>query len=677
MPLPPHPASHPLRRLALAASTALLLAGGAFAQAPPEEVVIIVTGVGTQASESDALQAVDILLADELEERLDSSIGATLAELPGLSTTNFGPAVGRPVIRGFGGDRVRLLTNGLDLIDASEISTDHALSSEGLEAERIEVLRGAAAIPYGGAAIGGVVNIVDGGIPSRRPADGLDGRIYLGGTTVDDGTQLAGRARTGAGPFVFQIEGLRREAGDVRVPGFAKSAALRAEEKADDPSGFDPGPEGVITNTGFEFEVLGAGVSAVGDWGYAGFAVRDFSGQYGLPLEEANQVGIDMEQSRIDANAEINLPAGPFRKATLAAGYIDYRHGENARGSLQTLFENAGYEVRGALLNGEAGDRWSGSVGAQITFRDFSATGVEDFIPPAETEDFGVFGAQRLDLGGYGFEGGLRLETRSIASVTGLDLDFDAVSGSAGAFLRPAEGLFLGASLSRTERAPSNAELFSDGFHPATGTVEIGDASIGKETAWSAEGVLNAEGDGWSVKGAVFFTSFKDFIFLAGTGVDDPVAEAPIFRYFQDDAAFTGFEAFASRRIARIRGAEVHLDAAVEALRAETDTLGNVPYIPPLSVILGAGIEGARWRVRGDVEIVSDAENQAGFERPTGGYTFFDLQAELRPFEDRKVTLLVTLENAFDEEGRLNTSQLKDIVPLPGRNLRVSLALAF
>lgn len=669
-------------RFLLLSGAAIATAGTAFAQEAEQETetqaeVVIVTALGTTATEGDALQAVDILLPDELAERFDGSLGATLAELPGMSTTNFGPAVGRPVIRGFGGDRVRVLTNGIDLVDASTVSTDHALTSEGLEADRVEILRGAAAIPYGGNAIGGVVNVVDGSIPSREVEDRLDGRVYLGTTTVDDGSQLAARLRTGAGPFLFQIEGIRREAGDVSVPGFAKSAALRAEEQADDPAGFDPGPNGVVTNTANDFEMYGAGASTSGGWGFAGVSVRHFGGNYGLPLEEANEVGIAMEQERIDANADLNIALGPFRRAMLTAGYVDYQHGENANGALQTLFENSGYEFRGALMNGEPGDRWSGSLGVQASYQDFSATGAEDFIPPGETENFGVFGAQRYDLDGYGFEGGLRYETRDISSITGVNRSFSAVSGSAGAFLRPTDDMFVGFSLSRTERAPTNAELFSNGFHPATGTVEIGDSNIDKETAWSAETVLNAEGDRWSFKGAVYYTTFSDYIFLAGTGVDDPVADAPIFQYFQDDADFYGFEAYGRTEVADIGASTLSLDAALEYVRAETDTLGNVPYIPPLSAIIGAELEGQSWRVRADVEVVSEAKNQAGFELPTDGYTFFDIQAQFEPFENEDLKLIVALENAFDEEGRLNTSQLKDIVPLPGRNLRVSLALDF
>ena len=672
-------------RLALSAMGTLLavtLTSPAYGQSRAgNDDEIIVTGVAT--TEKDSLQAVDILRLEELEAKFDGSLGATLADLPGLSTTNFGPAVGRPIIRGLGGDRVRILTNGIDLIDASTVSTDHALSTEGLDVERVEVLRGAAAIPYGGNAVAGVVNVVDGSIPSKPVEDGVvDGRLYIGATSVDDGSQLAGRAKTTFGNVTLQLEGLTRQAGDVSIPGFAKSSNLRAEELADDPAGFDAGPEGVVTNTAHDFRVLGGGAAVHGDWGYVGVSARDFESHYGLPLEDEENVGIAMEQTRFDAMGEINLELGVFNKVTFSAGIVDYQHGESANGELATLFTNKGQEIRTALLNGQAGDRWNGSIGGQYVYQDFAAIGSEDFIPPAETTDFGIFGAQRYDLGGYGFEGGLRYETRKVEAVNLAALNYDTVSASGGAFLRPTDNIFTGISVSRTERAPTNAELYSNGFHPATGTVEIGNADLIKETALSLEAVLNMEGNGWKLKGSAYHTNFDDFIFLSQTGADvvidtDTGETAPEFMYVQNDGTFKGFEVFGEADVASFGFADLTADVTAEYVRGETDTLGNAPYIPPFSIILGASLEAEHWQLRADIETVSAANNQANFELPTDGYTLIGVQAQIKPFERDDLNLIVALENLTNEEARLNTSQLKDIVPLPGRNLRVSLSLDF
>lgn len=639
---------------------------------------IIVTGTGTAVEESDALQAVDVLDAEEIAKRFDGSLGATLADLPGIATTNFGPAVGRPIIRGLGGDRVRILTNGIGLVDASTVSTDHAVTSEALEADRIEVLRGAAAIPYGGNAVGGVINVVDGAIPSQLPEGGVDGRFFAGGTTADEGYQLAGRVRAATGPVVFSLEGISRESGDVQIPGFALSEPLREQLQQEDPDEFEPGPDGVVTNSDFEFTSYGGGASVVGDWGYFGASVRQFESLYGLPLEDEERVIIDMEQLRVDVNGQFALGLGPFNTLTIAGGWVDYEHGEFAAGELATLFENDGYEARASLSNGKPGDRLSGSIGVQYSFSDFSAVGSEDFIPPAETTDLGFFVSQRLDLDGYGFEGGVRYETLEVTSLrTGLERSFDVVSGSIGSFIKPSENLFIGATLSRIERAPTNAELFSDGFHPATGTVEIGEATLLKETAVSLDGVVKWNSSSTSIEASAYYTDFSDFIFLANTGVEDLEAEAPIFQYFQNDATFWGFELGVAQDLLRTDTSRLFADLAVEYVRAETSTLGDVPFIPPFSTILGMNYERTDWELRTDLEIVADAANQANFELPTDGYVLWGVRAIIRPFGPDSLSIILSGENLLNQEARLNASQLKDIVPLSGRNLRATVRYSF
>ncbi|MCY1558604.1 putative TonB-dependent receptor [compost metagenome] len=75
--------------------------------------------------------------------------------MPGVHSSSFGAGASRPVIRGLDGARVRVLSDGVDTLDASTISPDHAVSLEPLLVERIEVLKGPATLLYGGGAIGG------------------------------------------------------------------------------------------------------------------------------------------------------------------------------------------------------------------------------------------------------------------------------------------------------------------------------------------------------------------------------------------------------------------------------------------------------------------------------------------------------------------------------------------
>ncbi len=692
--------------------------------------LILVTGVSLETLAGEALQPVESLSLVELQDGFVGGLGDALAGVPGVSSTYFGPAASRPIIRGLGGDRVRVLRNGVGLIDVSAVSVDHAVTSEVLEAERIDILRGASAIAYGGNAVGGVVNIVDGAIASE-PVDGtFDGAFRAGYTSVDEGTQFAGRVSTGLGPLVFSLEASQRDAREFDIPGFAESALFRAAEEAEheEEEGEEHEDEeevsGFVPNTDYTFETLGAGASLIGDWGFAGVSVKLFDAEYGLPggHEHEHEEGegeegeeeegpdifvgprLDMNQVRIDSRGEFRFDGLGFDALTFAAGYSVYEHEEiEPNGEVATEFENEGWEIRAAAVRRGDGPL-TGTVGFQALRTDFSALGEEAFVPPVLTEDFGVFGAGRYDLGGFGFEGGLRYERRDIEAVDGdvsalpdenvesrelladfdpstdltseaLDQSFDLFSVSAGAFLRPTDNVFLSANLALTERAPADVELFAGGPHLATNAFEVGDPRLDKETAIGLDLGARYDADQFSIDAGVFVTEFEDFIFLAPTGGEED--GLPVFIFTQDDASFYGAEVAVEAILGEFAFGSLRGDASFEYVQAETDSAGDVPRIPPFSTTLGLDFSRDWFSARGEVIYAAEQDDVAAFELPTDSYTLLNLSATARPFTDNDVRLVFAIDNVTDEEARLHTSFLKDQVPLPGRSFKVSIASTF
>ena len=132
-----------------------------------DDETIVVTGIRRDAD--DALGGVSVVEGAELANAIRPSIGETLAKQPGVTATSFGPAASRPILRGLGGDRIRILTDGIGSLDLSSSSVDHAVAINPLTADRIEILRGPSALLFGSAAIGGVVNVIDSRIPRRYP----------------------------------------------------------------------------------------------------------------------------------------------------------------------------------------------------------------------------------------------------------------------------------------------------------------------------------------------------------------------------------------------------------------------------------------------------------------------------------------------------------------------------
>lgn len=676
--------THSRLSLALTVSAVALLPGVAMAQDPDAPATrvddIVVTaapyGVARQATNI----AVDVLDEEALTTAPSGSLGDVLNGLPGVRTTAFAAGAGRPVIRGLAGPRVQVLTNGLGLIDASSLSPDHQVAADPGEATRIEVLRGPQTLAFGGSAIGGVVNVIDGRIADERPEGGADGRVWAQTSTVDDGLTFGARGAFSAGPLVFTVDGLRREAGDYDIPVPAES---RRQLEAEGETYEDTGGT-TLENSFVDLSAFGAGVSWIGDWGFLGGSVKRTETDYGVPGHEHEHdplapphdeepVTIGLEQTRYDVRGELRLPSGPFARLRGGAAYADYTHTEFEGDEVGTVFTSEGVEGRLELVQVRRRG-WDGAIGVQGLKRDFDAQGDEAYVPATDISELGVYTLQRLDYGGWGLEGGLRFDSRELDSVAGTR-DFSTVSGSIGAYFKPTDALFLGLSVSRNGRAPTEAELFADGPHVATRAYEVGDADLGEEEVTSLEGALHWDRGPFTVDLHVFNADYDGFIDLVPTGVEDVDSELEIFQYVQTDATFRGLEVELAYR-AWERGTDsLTLELGYDTVRGETD-LGPPARIPPWSLSGRAELEWGPWTVRGQVRHVGQQTRVAAFELPTDAYTTADLYVGWSPREDGLI-LFAEARNLTDEEVREHTSFLKDLAPSPGRNLRVGAAYRF
>lgn len=672
----------PLHTLVLTTVAWSALVGAAAAQTQPEEDTleeIIVTGAPYGVSQDSTTIATTVLTEEDLAVAPAATLGDLLAGTPGLRSTSFAPGASRPVIRGLTGPRVQVLTNGIGLIDASSVSPDHQVAIDPAEANRIEIVRGPSTLIYGGTAIGGVVNVLDGRVPEFAPDGGADGHVSAQGSSVDDGLAFSGRADVAYGPLVLHVDAMRRESEDYAIPAPAISQQLA------DAEGLPRENNGVLTNSGVEVRAYGLGGSYVGDWGYLGLSVKETDSTYGVVAEES--VFIELEQQRFDARGQYNFSSGPFLAVQGSLGQADYTHTEfEAVGEPGTVFLSDGWEGRVDLIQHEQ-DGWTGAVGVQGLSRNFEAIGDEAYIPTTDIGEAGVYTVQRLDLGGFGFEGGLRYDQRSlsatpIGALTEVEREFDSLSASASAFLRPATGLFVGVSVSRNERAPSEVELFADGLHIATGAYEVGDPDLDTESVVTVEGTIHYDRGPFRGDLHAYASNYDGFIDIRDTGlvftvIEDGVPEDfPIFAYVQTGAEFRGFEAEAAFDVWRDGDRIVSIEGAADYVDAETD-LGAAARIPPWSATARLVYTSGPVDAGLEVRRVGEQDEVAEFELPTDGYTLVNLNAAWRPLPAEGLTLFAEVHNLGDEEAREHASFLKDIAPLPGRNFRVGLTYRF
>lgn len=721
------------KQLSLSVATAALVSfSPALAQTDTaaSDDKIIVTAAPYAQSEQEILTGVSVLDGAELSRNVANSIGETLRKEPGVSTTFFGAGASRPIVRGQGGDRVRVLDNGIGSIDASSASPDHAVAVEPALAERIEILRGVSILRYGSSGAGGVVNVIDGRLPSEAPEEGLEGAFRIGTTTVDEGVDLAAGVTATLGEVngmevVGHLSGTWRDADDYDIPGFAESERLRAleeEEHEDHDEDEDHDHEeeeeirDTLENSFVESSSYAGGLSFIGDKGFISFGVKQSNTEYGVPAghdhghheeeeedhdeeehEEEGGVFIDLDQTRYDVRGGFDLGSTAFDSVSFSIGFADYEHIEfEGPGEPGTVFSNEGYEGRVELLQTER-NGWRGATGLQLRHRDFSAIGEEAFVSPSETKQYAIYTFQEIDNGPWHFEGALRYEnTEQTNDTLNIEQSFDGVSVSAGAAYHFSDEVLTGLTIYRTERAPTTEELFSDGPHLATGQYEIGDPDLDLEVATGIEGVFRVGSERASLAVNVFYTDYQDYIYEADTGLTgediliaegvtdeeelEEFGELGAYQFTAEDATFYGFEIEGRVVLADEGPFKLSLDAVVDRVEAEIDVDGNdnLPRIPPLGITSGVDFEMDNLFLRGEVEFAGEQGRTTDFELPTDSYTLVNFYADVTPFPAYpNVSLSAAALNVTDEEARVHSSFLKDEIPLPGRNYRFAVKYSF
>jgi len=687
----------------------------ALAHDPTQLDAVVVTASPLAGDAESLARPIEVLQGEGLDRAKAATLGETVARLPGVQSSYFGPGVGRPILRGLDGPRVQVLSSGIGAMDASTVSADHAASVEPFLADQIEVLKGPATLLFGSGAIGGAVNVVDGRIARQLPAADFGGRAELRGNSGSH--ERSGMFRldgVSGGNLVLHADALVRDTDDYRIPG---QASLDADG--------DP-QRGRLANSALRTRAGGLGLSWLGEAGQLGLAASTWRSNYGIPLgahvhhgdahdhgqEDADhdhdhdhghegeahggegRVRVDMVQNRLELKAGLYTPLPALERVDLDAGYSDYEHVELEDGVAGTRYTSRGYEARLEAVQAELGG-WRGAFGLQLGQVDFHAEGAEAFVPPTSTDSWGLFVLQEKKAGPLTLELGarhdqVRLEPRGTRPAR----RFDANSLSASAIWDVSPALDLRLGLDRSERAPSQEELYAGGMHVATGSIEIGDAGLETERALRAELGLHAHGERYDFRAAVYQSRFDDFIYLAETGIEED--ETPVRLWTQADARFTGAEAelvlhlaedragtwdlrlFGDRVNARLDGqgqrqvqfAVPHGDH-VHAYQASLANGGHLPRIAPAR--LGASLDWSSggWRAALGAVRYQAQERVAEHEDPSPGYTLVDahLAYAWQRGAGPQWELFLDGSNLGDRQARPHTSLLRRHAPLPGRAL--------
>ncbi|CAI8953888.1 iron complex outermembrane recepter protein [Pseudomonas chlororaphis] len=660
-------------------SAALLFASQAHAlELQPQ--VITANPLGSQQTAAPST----VLEGDDLTLQQQGSLGETLNKQPGVSSSYFGPGASRPIIRGLDGDRIRLLRNGVGALDASSLSYDHAVPLDPVNVDRIEIVRGPAALLYGGSAIGGVVNTFDNRIPTEA-IEGIHGAGELRYGGADTTRSSAGKLEAGNGTFALHLDANSRQFNDLKIPGYARSRHAPPGEDGNS-------KKGRLGNSDGRQDGGAIGGSYTWDDGYAGLSYSNYDSNYGSPAEE--DVRIRMKQDHYAFASELRNLDGPFSALKFDAGYTDYEHREIEGGETGTIFKNKGYEARVEARHRPLGPL-NGVIGTQVSRSEFSALGEEAFVPQTDTDSAALFileelqATERLKLSLGGRLEHTRVDPDSKGNERFSQADssssFTAGSLSSGAVYTLTPIWSVAATLGYTERAPTFYELYANGAHVATGTYEVGDANLSKEKAVSSDLALRFDNGTHKGSVGVFYSHFSNYIGLLGSGRtlndegEEDAGGMPEYTYSGVRARFAGIEAQDHWKLGESAYGKFALELSGDYTRAKNLDNGEaLPRIAPLRLNSGLLWELDRWQARIDVEHAASQRRVPDNESGTDGYTTLGASAGYHfDIGSSQWLAFVKGENLTNQTVRYASSILRDIAPAQGRSIEVGLRTTF
>ena len=638
---------------------------------------VIVTADPFGANENAMILApAKVLSGNELRNKLGSSLGDTLGNELGVNASGFSTGASRPIIRGLEGPRVKILQNGMSTGDLSAISNDHAVGSGMMSATQIEILRGPAALLYGSGAIGGLVNIVNGRIPTVLEPRAT-GEAELRYSTVDQGTGLSFSADRSAGNIGLHVDGNVMNAGDYRIPGNSWSSSVTEGENN------DTGRLGFSRNRENNIAVGG---SLIQDWGHIGASLSQLNKVYGIHGRD-ELAKIDLAQTRFDVDSLIKSPFSGFEGLRVKLGQTDYRHTELDDGGTNphVRFSNKAFESRWELTHLPIAG-WRGKFGLQTEQSTVQAMEVAHpdepgTVPRTRSQSTAGFIVEERDFGDLRINVGGRFESVSRSPLADTKRSFNLGSYSAGALWSFIPGYGIGATASVAQRAPTAEELYSGGAHHPTETYDDGNRNLKKETSKNIDLSLQKTTQALRWKANVFQNKVNNFVYGSLSDVDpDIFDDMSVKRTFsQADATLRGVEAELSYN---------YYDPGwfgrlfADTSRGTLDNLGNLPLQPTTRTGLSFGYQDSQWRSSLSVLNASAhnriASSSISAETTTPAYTRVDASVNyVQRYGTTDVTWFLLARNLLNEEIRLSTSLLKDYVPQPGRNIVVGLRTRF
>lgn len=629
---------------------------------------INVTATGSQVTAQESLQLVTSLESTELITKMAPSLGGALDEVPGVNRRSFGPGNERPVIRGFDGDRVLVLQDGIPTGTMSSSSGDHGEPINVASAERVEIIRGPATLLYGSNAIGGVVNVVGyGNHLHEHQHQTLSGNLAASGGSANGMFGGSGGFEYGHRGWLLWGGGGGQRTGDYQTP--VGRIFNSATDSRNTYGGFGKYNDKAYFNLEYTFGEGNYGVPFAGEL-HAHEEEENGPGDH--PAEEPEKIGIGWRRHNLRGELGFTHIPRFVENFTLILNHSDWNHREMEGDAVGTEFFNKQTVYRGTFDQKQRG-KLSGTFGFWGMQRDFNAVGEEALAPPTDQNSFALFALEELTYDRVKWQFGGRLERNGYQPMDLDDRSFTAFSGSAG-FAVPLRNEFtFAANFSHAARAPGLEELYNHGPHVGNLTYEVGNQNLGVERSNGVEASLRKLAEHFHLEASLFLYRFSDFIFLAPTGEREH--GLAVANYMQGNARFWGFDGRADMETVPNLWLKLGFDSVNATL---TDLHTGLPRIPPRRVRLGLDYRPGRFSFEPEVAMASRQDRTYFDETETAGYAVVNFRASYAIASSH--TTHIFSVDAFNLGNRLwrnHLSFIKDLAPEIGRGVRFGYTLRF
>jgi iron complex outermembrane receptor protein len=617
----------------------------------PIHETITVTATGREEATLEAMQAVTALQQTDLAQRSAASLGEVLDGVPGISKRSFGPGTARPVVRGFDGDRVSILEDGVRTGTLSSQSGDHGEPVDVNSLERLEVVRGPGTLLYGSNAIGGVVNAISRHDIHKHPDPGVRGFLTgVGGSNNGMGGGSGG-FEFGVRQWQFWASGGGQRTGDYETP------------------------EGAVRNSQSRLAQTNAGLGRYSDKAFASFNYAFTDSRYGIPFAPADDDPevAELLLRRHSYRGSVGVKNVGFLDGIQARiNYSDYNHQEIVGGTPETLFFNKQVIYRTVFDQKKRG-RLGGSFGFWGMHRDYKTEGEESLAPPTTQNAFAAFGLESVEFETTRVQFGGRVEHNRY-NPTGLrERSFTGFSGALGVSQRLwSNGAFV-ANYSHSYRAPGLEELYNNGPHPGNLAFELGNPNLQAERNDGVDLSLRHQSSRLHGELNFFYYHVRDFVYLAPTGhMEDGLREA---EYLQENSRFVGGEAKLDVRLHPNLWLNLGADTVNAQLRESKLFL---PRIPPLRGRFGFDARYKGLSFRPELVTVYAQNKVFPTEDRTAGYAAANLFGSYTIARPHRLHVFsANLFNAGDRLYRNHLSLIKDFAPEIGRGVRFSYTVQF